>query len=67
MMISPFLSVVNTPTYPFGPVTRNEKPSILPSEEVLMIFRDPTYGALTKPFPASFSTVTVLPSSVISK
>lgn len=67
MMISPFLSVVNTPTYPFGPVTRNEKPSTLPSEEVLMIFREPICGALIKPFPASFSTVTVFPSSVISK
>ena len=67
MRISPFLSVVKTSEYPLGPVTRNEKPSIFPSEDVLMILSDPTFAVLTKPLPASFYTVTVLPFSVISK
>ena len=45
----------------------DEKPFSTPSSEVFSMRMPPVCAWLTKPFPASFSTTTVLPSSLMEK
>ena len=49
------------------PVTLKVKPSTTLSSEVFSMRMLPRCASLTKPFPASFSTVTVAPFSVMAK